>query len=156
MNQNVFTKTLGWVYECSPWIAEHVWNHKPFLSLDHLKQSMATIVEKADSIERLQLIKAHPDLASRIDMAEASVKEQSAIGLNALTREEYEEFLSLNNRYKDKFGFPFIVAVRGLDKTMIKVAMKNRISSDKESEMTEAIRQINDIASHRLNDFIKS
>ncbi|MGE6377798.1 2-oxo-4-hydroxy-4-carboxy-5-ureidoimidazoline decarboxylase [Peribacillus muralis] len=155
MNRKEFIQKFGWVYEHSPWIAERSWDYKPFISLDDLKQKMEIVVQDASLTEQLQLIKSHPDLAARIDMAEASVKEQSAAGLNSLSPDEYEEFHALNNQYKDKFGFPFIFAVRGSDKTVIKAEMKRRIGLDQANELEEAIKQINLIASHRLSDFIK-
>ncbi|MFJ7466923.1 2-oxo-4-hydroxy-4-carboxy-5-ureidoimidazoline decarboxylase [Peribacillus frigoritolerans] len=154
LNKVEFIQKLGWVYEHSPWIAERSWEDKPFISLEDLKQKMEAVVQNASLLEQLQLIKSHPDLAARIDMAEASVKEQSAAGLNSLSPDEYEEFHALNNQYKEKFGFPFIFAVRGSDKTVIKAEMKRRIGLDQENELKEAIKQIHLIASHRLSDFI--
>lgn len=154
LNKVEFIQKLGWVYEHSPWIAERSWEYKPFISLEDLKQKMEVVVQNASLSEQLQLIKAHPDLAARIDMAEASVKEQSAAGLNSLSPDEYEEFHALNNQYKEKFGFPFIFAVRGSDKTVIKAEMKRRIGLDQANELKEAIKQIHLIASHRLSDFI--
>ena len=154
LNKAEFIEKLGWVYEHSPWIAERSWEYKPFISVEDLKQKMEVVVQNASLSEQLQLIKSHPDLAARIDMAEASVKEQSAAGLNSLSPDEYEEFHALNNQYKEKFGFPFIFAVRGSDKTVIKAEMKRRIGLDQENELKEAIKQIHLIASHRLSDFI--
>ncbi|MBT2604062.1 2-oxo-4-hydroxy-4-carboxy-5-ureidoimidazoline decarboxylase [Bacillus sp. ISL-53] len=154
LNKAEFIQKLGWVYEHSPWIAERSWEYKPFISVEDLKQKMEVVVQNASLSERLQLIKSHPDLAARIDMAEASVKEQSAAGLNSLSPDEYEEFHALNNQYKEKFGFPFIFAVRGSDKTVIKAEMKRRIGLDQANELKEAIKQIHLIASHRLSDFI--
>lgn len=154
MDKKEFTKTLGWVYEHSPWVAERAWCCKPFSSLDHLQRTMSLVIQKASPTEQLQLINSHPDLAARINMADASVKEQLAAGLNSLTQEEYIEFLKLNHNYKEKFGFPFIIAVHGLDKTLIKEAMEKRLGLNQESEKTEAIRQINSIARFRLSDFI--
>ncbi|MBX9953340.1 2-oxo-4-hydroxy-4-carboxy-5-ureidoimidazoline decarboxylase [Peribacillus simplex] len=154
LNKVEFIEKLGWVYEHSPWIAERSWEYKPFISLEDLKQKMEVVVQNASLSEQLQLIKSHPDLAARIDMAEASVKEQSAAGLNSLSPDEYEEFHALNNQYKEKFGFPFIFAVRGSDKTVIKAEIKRRIGLDRANELKEAIKQIHLIASHRLSDFI--
>ncbi|MGG3478637.1 2-oxo-4-hydroxy-4-carboxy-5-ureidoimidazoline decarboxylase [Peribacillus frigoritolerans] len=154
LNKAEFIQKLGWVYEHSPWIAERSWEYKPFISVEDLKQKMEVVVQNASLSEKLQLIKSHPDLAARIDMAEASVKEQSAAGLNSLSPDEYEEFHALNNQYKEKFGFPFIFAVRGSDKTVIKAEMKRRIGLDQANELKEAIKQIHLIASHRLSDFI--
>ncbi|WP_339200093.1 2-oxo-4-hydroxy-4-carboxy-5-ureidoimidazoline decarboxylase [Peribacillus sp. FSL P2-0133] len=155
LNKEEFIQKLGWVYEDSPWIAERSWDYKPFISLEDLKEKMEIVVQNASLSEQLQLIKSHPDLAARIDMAEASVKEQSAAGLNSLSPDEYEEFHALNNQYKEKFGFPFIFAVRGSDKTLIKAEMKRRIVLDQANELKEAIKQIHLIATHRLSDFIK-
>ncbi|WP_019241893.1 MULTISPECIES: 2-oxo-4-hydroxy-4-carboxy-5-ureidoimidazoline decarboxylase [Bacillus] len=156
MNQTAFIESLGWIYELSPWVAERTWYEKPFRSLDHLKKSMSDIVQKASDIDQLLLIRSHPDLAARIDMAEASVKEQSTAGLDKLTHEEYVEFLNLNHSYKEKFGFPFIIAVRNHDKHSIKDAMKKRMLENPEVEKKQAIKQINYIASHRLDQFINN
>jgi 2-oxo-4-hydroxy-4-carboxy-5-ureidoimidazoline decarboxylase len=156
LNKKEFVETLGWVYEHSPWVAARTWCCKPFNSLAHLHLTMSTVVQQATTSEQLQLIKAHPDLAARIDMADASVKEQSSAGLDSLSQKEYTYFLKLNQDYKDKFGFPFIIAVRGLNKFLIQEAMQKRMDSNMEEEKKEAIRQINNIAQLRLLDLIEN
>lgn len=156
MDQALFTKELGWIFEHSPWVAERAWGCGPFLSVEQLHESMVNVVEHASSEEKLALLRAHPDLATRVQMADASVKEQSGAGLDSLTEEEYKEFLELNNSYKRKFNFPFILAVKGHNKESIKKSMQTRLNLSPGAELEEALKQIYKIGQFRLKDFIKN
>ncbi|MCH6266849.1 MULTISPECIES: 2-oxo-4-hydroxy-4-carboxy-5-ureidoimidazoline decarboxylase [Neobacillus] len=154
LDQPAFTEVLGWVFEHSPWVAERTWVNRPFQSVADLHQALVDTVKESTMEEKLALLRAHPDLAARVQMADASVKEQASAGLNQLTKEEHEEFLSLNNAYTSKFQFPFIMAVKGQTKETIRGNMKERVNNDPPEELQEALTQIFKIAFFRLEDFI--
>jgi 2-oxo-4-hydroxy-4-carboxy-5-ureidoimidazoline decarboxylase len=118
-----FVTILGGIYEHSPWVAEGAFKARPFDSLEHLHQTMSSIVAQAPEAQQLALIRAHPDLAGKAALAneltEHSKSEQAGAGLNRLSPEDYQRFHDLNNRYKDTFDFPFILAVKGHTKDSI-------------------------------------
>jgi 2-oxo-4-hydroxy-4-carboxy-5-ureidoimidazoline decarboxylase len=103
---------------------------------------------------KLTLIRAHPGLASRARMADASVREQSGAGLDQCTPAEFEAFQRLNGAYNARFGFPFIIAVKGLSRGDILAAFERRLAGDPDAEFAEAIAQIHRIAAFRLAELI--
>lgn len=147
--------TVGWVFEDSPWVAERAWERMPLSSGEELFQTMVEMVEKAETSLKLSLLRAHPDLATRLQISEASQKEQTGAGLKQLSKEERHEFLSWNKQYVKKFGFPFIMAVKGQRKETILAAMKQRFNSTKEEEFEIALREVFKIAKFRLDDLIQ-
>jgi 2-oxo-4-hydroxy-4-carboxy-5-ureidoimidazoline decarboxylase len=149
-----FVEKIGWVFEHSPWVAERAWSKRPFRSLDALHAEMAALVEAASPDEQLTLLRAHPDLGTRASMSNASTNEQAGAGLDRLTPEEFERFRRLNTAYRDKFGFPFLYAVKGSTKHDILKALDARLPSSREQELTEALRQVARIARFRLEDVI--
>lgn len=155
-DQKAFTEALGWVFEHSPWVAERAWFKRPFLTVNDIHHVMKNVVHESEIEEKLSLLRAHPDLASRVQMADASVKEQSDAGLDKLSKEEEEEFLSLNKTYTTRFGFPFIMAVKGQNKESIRASMKKRVNNSPDDEIKEALEQIYKIALFRLEGFITS
>ncbi|TCP21655.1 urate oxidase/2-oxo-4-hydroxy-4-carboxy-5-ureidoimidazoline decarboxylase [Scopulibacillus darangshiensis] len=156
MDQETFTETLGFIFEHSPWVARQAWMSRPFSSLSGIHSRMAEMVERASIGKKLALIRAHPDLATRVKVTEASRQEQAGAGFDKLSEEEYEEFLSLNQAYTKKFSFPFIKAVRGHNKDSIKRAMIERLKNNKQAELDLAIQEIYKIASFRLDNLIYS
>lgn len=154
MNQEAFVKALGAVFEDTPTIAEQTWGDRPFDSLNDLHEKMVNVVHSMPQSEQLALIRAHPDLGSKAKMAETSIKEQAGAGLDRLTQEEYERFHRLNQAYKDKFGFPFIVAVKNHTKSSILDAFEQRLQNFAEKEQQTAIAEITQIARFRLLDLI--
>ena len=154
MNQEAFTQALATIFEHSPWIPKNAWQNCPFADLSDLHQSMVKVVQAATKEQQLNLICAHPDLGTKVKMAEASVKEQAGVGLDRLTPEEYQRFHFLNQTYKDKFGFPFIIAVKNHTKDSILAAFEERIKNSPETEMAQALTEIAQIAIFRLNDLI--
>jgi 2-oxo-4-hydroxy-4-carboxy-5-ureidoimidazoline decarboxylase len=155
MDQATFTGTIGWVFEHSPWIAKQAWNKRPFSSLANLHLTMMNIVEESSIEEKLDILRKHPDLAARVQMADASVREQAGVGLDRLSHEEYEEFLTLNRTYTLKYSFPFIMAVRGQSKDRIRSAIQKRIRNTYNEELEEALCQVYKIAHFRLEDIFK-
>lgn len=150
MGQEAFVAALGAIFEDTPAIAQKVWSEKPFTSIDDLYQSMVAVVENLSKDEQLALMQAHPDLGSQVKMAEASVQEQAGVGLDKLTPDEYNRIQSLNQAYKDKFGFPFIVAVKNNSKASILDEFTRRLQNSPSVEQKQALRAIFAIAKFRL------
>ena len=148
--QGEFTEALGWVFEHSPWVAERAWHQRPFASCDHLSERMNGEVAAASSEQQLALVRAHPDLGTRAKISPSSTSEQAGAGLDRLTAGEHERLLSLNSAYREKFGFPFLYAVKGADKFAILEALERRLSSTRQDEFQEALRQVYRIARFRL------
>ena len=152
---------LDGLYEHSPWIAEQALAQRPFRSLAHLKHALAQVVRTAELDAQLGLIRAHPELAGKAMVAKSltaeSTNEQSKAGLTQCTPEEFERIQQLNAAYNERFGFPFILAVRGprgtgLSKQEIIDTFARRLDNHPEFELAEALRNIHRIAEIRLND----
>jgi len=154
LSKEAFVEQLGWVFEHSPWVAEKAWEHRPWASLEALHHSLVQAVQEAPKEARLALIRAHPDLGSRARMAQASVAEQKGAGLDALTPAEFERIQALNRAYADKFGFPFILAVRGKSKAEVFKAMEERLPNPPELEFQTALEEIYKIARFRLAELL--
>ncbi|MEK1889832.1 MAG: 2-oxo-4-hydroxy-4-carboxy-5-ureidoimidazoline decarboxylase [Phyllobacterium sp.] len=153
-----FVIALGGVFEHSPWVAEAVAGQRPFSSVEILHGAMVVAVEKAGQAAQLGLIRAHPDLAGKAarqgSLTAESTSEQRGAGLDRLTDTEFEEFHRLNNAYQSRFGFPFILAVRGHNRHSIMAAFRQRLDHNAGEEVAEALRQIALIARFRLHDLI--
>jgi 2-oxo-4-hydroxy-4-carboxy-5-ureidoimidazoline decarboxylase len=149
-----FVARLSGVFEHSPWVAERAARNRPFASLDEICAAMNTRVTDAAREEQLALLRAHPDLGTRAKVSPNSAKEQSGVGLDRLTAEEFDRFSRLNAAYKEKFGFPFLYAVKGSDKYAIIDAMESRVNSNWEEEFEEALRQVFRIARFRLEEIV--
>jgi 2-oxo-4-hydroxy-4-carboxy-5-ureidoimidazoline decarboxylase len=152
LNKEEFVEKVGWVFEHSPWVAAAAWDRMPFESSETLLQAMIDVVQNADETKQLALLRAHPDLGTRLQMSEVSQKEQAGAGLDRLTKDEFTEFVSLNHSYVNKFKFPFIMAVKGQSKETILASMKKRIHNSYEEEYNIALREVYKIAGFRLND----
>ncbi len=156
MIQEDFTEVLGGIWEHTPKIAAACWSARPFTNIDVLHSSMVEVVEGMSETQQLALIKAHPDLGSKAKMAEASVQEQAGVGLDRLSTEEYHRFQSLNNAYKNKFGFPFIIAVKNHTKESILESFEHRLENSQKQEKKTALLEISKIARLRLDKLITS
>lgn len=176
MDRERFVAALGWVFEDSPWVAERAWARRPFNTLDEIHAAMTSAVASASLEEQLALLRAHPDLgAVRLSparkasadrrglgeggqadppMSHASQREQSGAGLNALSSDELERLRSLNAAYREKFGFPFLYAVKGSTTLDILNALERRLTSTREAEHREALRQVYRIARFRLEELL--
>ena len=150
MSQSKFMEALGSIFEHTPEIAAQAWQERPFDDVTNLHQVMTAIVENMSESDQLKLIRAHPDLGSKFKMAEASVQEQSTVGLDQLSSDEYSRFQQLNDAYKQKFGFPFIIAVRNHTKDSILAAFEQRLENTIALERKQAIAEIIEIARWRL------
>ena len=160
-SQAEFTQWLDGTYEHSPWIAAQAWGQRPFQSLAQLKQSLAEAVRNADRATQLALIRAHPELAGKAMVSQTltaeSTNEQGKAGLTDCTPEEFAHIQQLNADYNARFGFPFILAVRGprglgLPKAEIIATFARRLDNHPDFELAEALRNIHRIAEIRLND----
>lgn len=150
-----FVTAVGPAFEETPAIAAQVWAQRPFTSVADLHQRMVAIAQALSAEDKLALIKAHPDLGTQVAMAEASVVEQSKAGLNTLNAEEYELFQRLNLDYKNKFGFPFILAVTGHTKVFILENFDQRLRNSTDEEISTALLEIETIARSRLEAWIQ-
>jgi 2-oxo-4-hydroxy-4-carboxy-5-ureidoimidazoline decarboxylase len=149
-----FVAAIGHVCEDSPWVAERAWAGRPFGSLDDLCARLNAEIAGAARADRLALLRAHPDLGTRARIGESSTREQAGVGLDRLTPDEYERLERLNMAYKEKFGFPFLYAVKGADKYRILDALEARLNSDESAEFAEALKQVFRIVRFRLEEII--
>jgi 2-oxo-4-hydroxy-4-carboxy-5-ureidoimidazoline decarboxylase len=149
-----FVAAIGWIFEHSPWVAERAWHRRPFASLDELHCAMVAEVSAARPDEQLALLRAHPDLGSRARMTDASTGEQSGAGLDSLTVDEFERLHQLNQAYREKFGFPFLFAVKGSTKHDVLAALAARLPATPDHECAEALWQVFRIAWFRLQDVL--
>jgi 2-oxo-4-hydroxy-4-carboxy-5-ureidoimidazoline decarboxylase len=147
-----FLRAVGWVFEHSPWVAERAWRQKPFATIDELHAAMAAEVVAASAEEQLALLREHPDLGTRARMSRASTGEQAGAGLDSLDAAEFERLNQLNTAYRERFGFPFLYAVKGSTEHDILKALGTRLTSSREEELGEALRQVFRIARFRLDD----
>ena len=154
LTQTEFVKVFANIFENATWIAEELYKLKPFLDFDELSLKMINIFEKTSKEKKLKILNEHPNLGDKTKISlltPDSLKEQTSAGLDQCTEEEFNEFKKLNDTYK-KFGFPFILAVKGKSKNEILNNFRKRISSDPEIEFDEAIKQVKLIASLRLKE----
>lgn len=159
LDREAFVRLLGGAFEHSPWVAEAAWARAPFASVDEVHTAMVEAMRAAPH-ERLEaLVRAHPDLAGKAAIAgnltAESRGEQAAAGLDRLTPEEHLRFRALNRRYRERFGFPFIMAVKGADKHRILAAFEERMGNPPEVEFERALAEIARIARFRLEALIE-
>ena len=155
MNTHDFIARYGGIYEHSPWVAELAAPVAAGLEdMERLAEIMADVVDNADKEQQLALIRAHPDLADKARVAGSltadSMAEQASAGLHECTKVEYEKFQALNDAYKAKFGFPFVMAVRGSNCKEILQEFSARLQNDDDEEFETALAEIHKIARLRL------
>jgi len=153
-----FVALLGDVYEHSPWVAELAWEHRPFASVAALTASMQGVVTTASTERQLELIRAHPELLGKLALAEltaASRSEQASAGLDRCTIEQRAQMQELNQVYRERFGFPFVVAVRGLNWGDIIARIAVRLAHGREHEIASALQEIGRIARLRVEGLLK-
>ena len=150
-----FISIFGNVFEKTKWIAEETYELKPFNDLKELFNKMLEVFEKSNKTKHLKILNTHPSLAIEKKLTHDSKKEQNDSNLNQCSDVEFEEFKKLNREYKEKFGFPFIIAVKGKNKKEILDEFKIRISNNADIEFNEAKKQVKKIAIFRLNEILK-
>ena len=154
LSKSEFIKVFANIFENARWIAEELYNQKPFNNFGELSSKILNIFETTTKEKQLKILNTHPDLANKTKISllnPDSLKEQINAGLDQCTKEEFNEFKKLNNTYK-KFGFPFILAVKEKTKIEILNNFRKRVSSDPEIEFDEAVKQVKQIASLRLKE----
>ena len=150
-----FISTFGNIFEKTEWVAKKCYELKPYNNLDELVSKMMKIFDNIERERHLEILNSHPDLAVEKKLTEDSKNEQKNASLNQCTDEEFVEFKKLNEEYKKKFGFPFIVAVKGKNKEEILNSFRQRITNNINLEFEEAKKQVKKIASFRLGEIIK-
>jgi len=156
MDRLEFVQSLGGIFEHSPWVAEGAYLEAPFQSIEHLHSIMMETARQADRKQIEELLRAHPDLATRIQVSPLSEVEQQGAGLDKLTPEEFFLLKELNQTYTEKFHFPFILAVRGKNKDDIISTIKVRVNRTLQEEWDQALSEIGRITRFRLNDLIST
>ena len=152
-----FTAILGGIFEHSPWVAEETAGRRPFRDAAHLLAELCAAMRRAPRERRLALIRAHPDLAVRLEqLTAASQREQAGAGLDRLADAEFAEFKALNTAYRARFGFPFVICARLNAKEAILAAMRARLAHEPPAEEEAALVEIEKIAALRLADLLKS
>jgi len=155
LNKSEFLSTFGNVFERTEWIAEKCYDSKPYNNVQELVNKMMEVFENSIKEKHLEILNSHPDLAVKKKLTKESENEQANANLNQCTNEEYEEFNKLNEKYKKKFGFPFIIAVKGKNKNEILNIFRQRITNNINLEFEEAKKQVKKIATFRLSEIIK-
>ncbi len=155
LGKTEFISTFGNIFEKTEWIAEKCYESKPYNNLDELVLKMMEIFENTEKDKHLEILNAHPDLAIEKKLTDDSKNEQKNASLNQCTDQEFMEFNELNKKYKKKFSFPFIIAVKGKNKEEILNIFRQRIVNNINLEFEEAKKQVKKIASFRLNEIIK-
>ena len=154
-DKQAFVARFGGVFEHSPWVAERAWEGRPFASPGALHEEMMRAVSKASAAERLGLVRAHPELAGREakqgELTAHSSSEQERLGFTSLSREEILRVGEINRRYREKFGFPCIVALRlHANRAEVIAEMQRRLGNNAETELANALEQIGHITRGRL------
>jgi 2-oxo-4-hydroxy-4-carboxy-5-ureidoimidazoline decarboxylase len=159
MERDAFVAALGPTFENAPWVAASAWPGRPFASVAALHNAMLNVVRQAPDDKKLAFLCGHPELAGREaqagSMTTESVGEQKSAGLNALTSAELQEMQRLNRAYRERHGFPFIIAVRANTKQQIFEAMRARVAQDTEAERNAALQQIGLITRGRIDALVK-
>ena len=155
LGEREFVERFGGVFEHSPWVAARAWKKRPFSSIEALHGAMKEAVAQATMEERLTLVRAHPELAGAEASGGAltadSSSEQGRLGFLQLTREELQEMARLNQRYRERHGFPCIVALRlHATRGSVVAEMQRRLANDSSTEMRNALEQIGHITRGRL------
>ena len=153
--ESKFVQRYGGIYEHSPWVAERADAHvDDGAGIDVIARVMADCVDNAALDQQLELIRAHPDLAGKAQIAGEltpdSTSEQASAGLDQCSADEYEQFQDLNDRYYEKFGFPFVMAVKNSSRAEILAAFAARLENDPTTEFETALCEIHKIARLRL------
>ncbi len=154
LTKKEFITIFGIIFEKSEWIADKTFELRPFKNSEDLINKMVNIYENTSDKKIKDIFRLHPKLAIDNKLTSFSSSEQESAKLNICSAEELEEFKNLNTKYEKKFGFPFIIAVKGKDKDEILDSFRIRIKNNLQEEFSEAKIQVKKIALFRLNDVL--
>jgi len=155
LSETEFTEVFGNIFENANWVAKKLYEQKPFKNFQDLSKKMIIVFESTNNQNKLKILNSHPDLADKTKIGSLtpdSNREQNNAGLDQCTEEEFNQFKNLNFEYKNKFGFPFIFAVKKRKKSEILLNLKKRVLSNKKDEFNEGISQVIQIANLRLEE----
>lgn len=160
VGRDAFVAALSGIFEHSPWVPAAIFADRPFQSVAVLHAAMVAVVQRAGMERKLQLLKAHPELAAkserRVALTAESTSEQASVGLDTMEAEEAARLSAANWLYRQRFDFPFIIAVRGQrDRAAILAAIDARIANSETEEIETAINEVAKIAWFRLSDLVK-
>ncbi|MDQ3637098.1 MAG: 2-oxo-4-hydroxy-4-carboxy-5-ureidoimidazoline decarboxylase [Actinomycetota bacterium] len=159
LDQEGFVTRYGSLFEHSPWVAEEAWRSRPFGSVEEMWRAFEDAMYAAPRERRLDLIRAHPDLAGKAavadELTQESKREQASAGLNRLSPEEFEAFTRMNREYREKFDLPMVVCVREHTKESIMENVQSRLENSRDEEIRTALAEISKISHYRLLDLIE-
>lgn len=154
VSQEAFTEMLGGLFEHSPWIAEGAASRRPFADAEALHAAHCAVLDEASVAQKVALIAAHPDLAGKLaiagELTAFSTAEQQSARLDQLTPEQFAHITALNEQYRSRFGFPFVICVKDHTQESIFKEFERRVHLDRADEIEAALTQIKRIAWHRL------
>jgi 2-oxo-4-hydroxy-4-carboxy-5-ureidoimidazoline decarboxylase len=158
-DREAFVAVLGGIFENAPWVAERAWHTRPHATVADLHQAMVAAVARAGEAEQLALIRGHPELAGKVAragaMAPESRREQGSLGLDRLSEAEFARFERLNDAYRTRFGFPFIICVRRHTRDSILAQFELRLANSPEAERAAALAEIGHITRLRLVEAVE-
>ena len=154
MTQNEFVSVFGNVFEKTIWIAEKTYSLKPFKNYEELSSKILEVYENSTKEKHLEIFNSHHNLVVEKVLTEDSKKEQNSSKLDQCSKKEFEEFKKLNKEYKKKFLFPFIIAIKGKNRSEILNNFRQRITNNINSEFIETKKQLKKIASFRLDEIL--
>jgi OHCU decarboxylase len=158
LSRSEFVRTLGGVFEHSPWIAETIWAKRPFTGVEQVHGAMCEAVKMSGAEKQLVLLRSHPDLVGRLaqenQLTMESTREQASAGLDRLALDEVAQFQRNNAAYHERFGFPFIICARLNKKEAILAGFSRRLHHSREEEIKTALEEVYKIAELRLYDLI--
>lgn len=156
LTEQAFVEAFGDVAEHSPWVARGAAALRPFGAREDLVAAFEDVLRRAPAADQLALIRAHPDLATKARLTDDSSREQQGAGLASLTESEFARFTSLNSRYREQFGFPFIFAVKGATKHQILASFEERVMNGRTEEFAMALTQVLRIFRFRIEDRVQA
>ena len=156
MDRAMFVDRFGSIYEHNGWVAEQAWENRPFKDREMLATAMREVVQSAGREQQLELLRNHPRLGILAGLTALSSSEQTDAGVKSASEKERIELAKLNDAYESKFGFPFVVAVKGLNVREIIDACRARLERDADTEFDEGLNQVFRIAGFRIADAVEA
>jgi 2-oxo-4-hydroxy-4-carboxy-5-ureidoimidazoline decarboxylase len=152
MDAGAFVAAFRDVAEATPWVTIEAEGERPFASRDAMIAAFANIIAEGEPERQMELLQAHPELAAPVDLTDASAREQKRAGLDRLTAAERQRMAALNAAYRERFDFPFILAVRGASKVEILAALEARLKNPPAAEFARALVEVQRIVRFRIED----